>query len=283
MSNYIDLTGQRFGRLTVIKYLRTDKNYAPIWLCKCDCGNTCEARSNKLRQGLKVSCGCYKHNHPIDTYTKDITGQKFNRLTAVKLVGIDKGHHALWECECDCGNRRTVSISDLKNGYVKSCGCQKKEKISELKTTHGEGKTKLYRVWSMMKDRCINPNDTSYERYGGRGIKVCDEWMNSYVAFRDWAYQNGYNECLSIERIDNNGNYEPSNCKWATVIEQSRNRRSNIIIEINGQKKIVVEWAEIYNISPQTIYKRLKRGWNEIEAVTTPVLQHFRNSRYKEK
>jgi hypothetical protein len=193
---------------------------------------------------------------------KDLTGQRFGNLTAIRYVGdIKSGKYVrhLWECQCDCGNIDIVRDNNLITGTVKSCGCQKKENISKATTKHGFAKPnkeeRLYRIWKGMKRRCNSKNDKRYDRYGGRGIKVCEEWDNDYVAFRNWAYANGYDdtapqgEC-TIDRIDNDGDYCPENCRWADKLTQMNNTSKNRYIEFNGEKMTISQFARVMNISP---------------------------------
>lgn len=188
----------------------------------------------------------------------DIIGQKFGRLTVLKYA-YTKKKVAYWECRCDCGNIKIVRGAQLKNGAVKSCGCLRKETTKKTKAIHNKHGSRLYKIWQGMKGRCFTPTNTKYKDYGARGITVCDEWLD-FQNFYDWAVKNGYSDGLTIERIDVNGDYEPSNCRWATNKEQSLNKRNTVKIEIDGKVKTLTEWAEYTGIPRNTIYMRYRRG-----------------------
>lgn len=191
----------------------------------------------------------------------DLTGQRFGRWTVIKENGRAKDKKILWHCVCDCGSEKDVPGSCLVNGDSKSCGCYNIEKIIERSTKHGKTNTKLYNVWKSMKQRCNDKNCNAYLYYGGRGIKVCDEWNESFEAFYEWSIKNGYKEGLSIDRIDVNGNYCPKNCKWSTWEEQANNKRGNRVVSYNGENYTIAELSRISGIKYRTIIDRLNRGW----------------------
>ena len=269
MGKIIDLTGQRFGRLTVIEraenYVSPKGHEEVQWRCICDCGKESITRGAYLKSGKAKSCGCLK------VYHDDFTGRRFGRLTVIERVEnyvTPKGKiKSMWGCHCDCGNVKIVTRSALTSGHVKSCGCLSTEMRREIRTSHGKSGTRLYRIWAGMKARCAYPKNISYPRYGGRGITVCDEWLHNFQAFYDWAMANGYRDDLSIDRIDADGNYCPENCRWATPKEQNRNTRSNRYITINGETECLAEWCEKYKIPMVMVWKRLKHGWSIEEAL----------------
>lgn len=206
---------------------------------------------------------------------KDLTKQKFGKLLVLgvsRQVQSGKRTRYYWNCKCECGNEKEIRTDGLTSGSVQSCGCLKKEqdKINLTKFhRHKMSNTKLYHTWQKMKDRCLNPNVPCYARYGGRGITVCQEWL-TVDAFLEWAKANGYSEGLQLDRIDNNGNYEPANCRWVTVKENCRNRRSNIVVDYYGKPVTLVELSEITGISYSCLNARYHRG-NRGENLTRPV------------
>ena len=197
-------------------------------------------------------------------------GEKFGRLTVVAEHGLNKHKKRMYLCKCDCGNGIIAIGSHLKNGNTKSCGCYKKEKAGEINKTHGLRGHSLYGVWATMKGRCENPTNPKYDSYGKRGITVCADW-HSFERFYAWAIENGYKKELTLDRIDVNGNYEPSNCRWATAKQQSNNKRDTIYISAFGETKTISEWAEITGLKHATIYNRIRRNGMSGELALAPI------------
>lgn len=248
-----DLIGKRFGRLTVIGYDHTNPHGDTCWLCECDCGNRTVVIRYNLTSGSTRSCGCISHE------SEDLSGMKFNMLTVVERVERLPNGKTLWRCICDCGNETIVEGYNLKSGGTKSCGCLQKEMSSKYKTTHGMSNTRLYRIWTDMKQRCINENRARYKRYGGRGITFESTW-NDFEPFRDWALSNGYDDDLSIDRINNELGYYPDNCRWTDVITQENNRSSNRYFSYSGETHTIAEWSRVLNVRYTTLYQRILRG-----------------------
>lgn len=160
----------------------------------------------------------------------DLKGKRFGRLTVIdRLPTVNK--RVMWLCKCDCGNETPVDSQNLRYGHTQSCGCIHRETLSKASTTHGNSKTRLYGIWNHMKTRCYRKSYHAFRHYGGRGIRICDEWRNNFDAFQDWAMSNGYEEHLSIDRINTDGNYSPDNCRWVTMADQNKNKRAK-----NGYK-----------------------------------------------
>ena len=196
----------------------------------------------------------------------DLTGQKFGRLTIIKVSHRDKNRQYHWVCKCKCGNEKIVLGNCLKNGTTRSCGCYNQEKRIERMTKHGKTDTRLFIIWRNMKNRCYNPKNNAYKSYGNRGITVCNEWQE-FKPFYDWAINNGYTDDLTIDRIDVNGNYEPSNCRWVDKKVQANNRQYNRLVTYKNETHTVTEWAEKLKIKEHTIYARLNKGMTDEEAL----------------
>lgn len=265
-NNRAFLQGKRFGRLTVIEE-SGNKNNNIVWKCLCDCGNTCYETSNVLLQGQAKSCGCLRGISQI----KDLTGQRFGRLTAIKyVIKEDKLHRVYWLCECECGNQKLIPSYSLTTGKSTSCGCKNIERFK----THGMARTRLYKIWQDAKTRCNNPNTPYYFKYGGRGIKFTEQW-NSFEPFMEWALANGYQDNLTLDRIDVNGDYEPSNCRWITNSEQQLNKRNNHNLTYNGKTQTIREWADEMGMQHRTLSSRIMDyHWSVEKALTTPVKKH---------
>ena len=261
MSNMCDdLIGNKIDHLTIIKraYIPDDKGKHARYLCKCDCGKELIKRKDAILKMRVKSCGCksrksspeqidtnkqsksYKQRKDIGVNRKpykprtnntNLEGQRFGRLQVIEWVGSDKFHKRLYLCRCDCGNIKTTTQALLKRGDVLSCGCLHKEIMNYR---NGYSNKRIYHVWINMRNRCNNPNFKQYNDYGGRGIKVCEEWDNNKNGidnFVKWAYANGYDENAprgkcTLDRINNDGNYEPSNCRWVDMKVQAHNKRN---------------------------------------------------------
>jgi len=236
-----DITNCRFGALTPVEFVGHGK-----WRCICDCGNTdYVTRAVFLKRGDIKSCGCGIHRFGV------LTGRRFGRLTVSEFVGRSR-----WLCKCDCGKTKVVKASDLVRGDVQSCGCYKIERTKQGSKTHGLSKNsgRLYSCWISMRDRCNNPNNAHYHRYGGRGIKICDEWSD-YKKFYEWSHGNGFDpskpwkEC-TLDRIDNDGDYCPENCRWTTqsiqILNQKhvRHHRRGVPVDLVGDNGEVISTFE---------------------------------------
>lgn len=199
---------------------------------------------------------------------EDLTGQRFGRLT-VLYRGPNQKTRTTWICQCDCGNITRVQSNGLKSGRTKSCGCYNIDSARRRATKHDCCKTRLYKIWQGIKKRCNNSAASAFRNYGGRGITMCDEWQSSFETFRDWALTHGYQDDLTIDRIDVNGNYAPENCRWATVKQQCNNQRDNHVLYHDGQSHTMSEWADITGILYTTLRGRINGlQWDTDAALT---------------
>ena len=203
---------------------------------------------------------------------KDISGQKFNMVTAIRYVGNDKQNCPLYECVCDCGRLFITRRSSLVNGHTKSCGYHRAKTA-----TSEERKERLFIIWRNMINRCYKTQDPAYAHYGGRGISVCAPWKNNYHEFKNWALNNGYSDSLTIDRIDNNGNYEPNNCRWADRYVQGNNTSRNRFIDYGDESLTLSQWACRLGITPSALKTRLDR-WGVDQALTAPRYRRVRKN-----
>lgn len=197
----------------------------------------------------------------------DLTGKTFGKLTVLHRAVSRKTHGVRWMCKCQCGNLIIVDGHSLKKGTTKSCGCYQRQRVHETFYIHGREPKRLYSIWCTMKTRCYNQNSTKYHMYGARGISVCPEWKHDFITFRDWALNNGYADNLTINRIDNDGNYEPSNCQWSDARTQANNTRRNKYLTLNGETHTISEWSRITGLGLSCLYSRVRRGLSPEEVL----------------
>lgn len=205
-------------------------------------------------------------------FKNDLTGMRFGNLTVIEFAGNNQYRASMWHCVCDCGNEIITRGEDLRSGKTKSCGCL--VTTNHFKT-HGESDTQLYRKWNSMLRRCEDPSYHAYKNYGGRGIEVCDDW-HDFTIFRDWVNETRTDISLSLDRIDNDGNYSPDNCKWSTNQEQQNNKRNNLYFSLNDEVHTLSDWCRILNLPYSVIQSRITAsGWSFEQAISTPLPAHY--------
>lgn len=233
----------------------------PYWNCICECGKEDVVSETILKTTAVPMCAECREIEKDNQYI----GKRFGKLTVVERAGRDKDGRFLWKCACDCGGVKYTITANLNSGRVRSCGClhyeEASKRMKEMRARKGKRDKRLSTIWLNMKARCFNPKNAGYKNYGERGITVCDEWKESFENFYNWAINNGYEKTLSIDRIDPNGNYEPSNCRWTTMKVQQNNRTNNHIEEMNGESHTIAEWIEILNITKKKMDYLLSKGY----------------------
>ena len=283
--NYIPINiGDKYNKLTVIEkaddYINpTTGKHASRWKCKCDCGNITIVNEYDLKSGNTKSCG-YCNYIPINI------GDKFGKLTVIEkaddYIRPNKIHEPRWKCKCDCGNITIVNEYALKSGKTKSCGCLVKNAIIIANTKHGLSDTRIYHKYYGMIYRCYNPNSDRYSEYGGRGITICDEWLdkdNGFINFYNWAISHGYRDDLEIDRINVNGNYEPNNCRWIPKEYQYYNKRDSRKIYFNGEKITIPQLANILGITSQLLRYRLEENNWDLSSLFTYITDQYGNTK----
>lgn len=277
--NINDYIGKKFGHLTVIGQSPKTHKYSNRFDFRCDCGNTISEIPSRVLYGHRKSCGVCNHknsSHEVEEKVGSMVGTRYGMLEIIS-VAKHKGSNVTYaRCKCDCGNIVDVLPFLLFRNERKSCGCAKTNNpmLKNSKSTSSgnfkDGRTKhpLYGIWKQMIDRCENPKTKHYDKYGGRGISVCKEW-HEFWKFVEWSDSvGGRPEKYSIDRINNDGDYEPSNCRWADQATQTRNTSRNIILTYNGVSKTLIDWSIETGINQSTLANRIKRGWNTERALT---------------
>lgn len=277
MTARLDLSGQRFGKLVAKEHMPGSRREIARWRCLCDCGTFVAVHQYNLRKGRTRSCGCLIGETPAGNRA-NIAGQVFGRLTAVAFAGRNS-RQGLWRCRCECGGQATTTVTKLRSGHTTSCGCFKNEGIASRARKDGlfvGGRHRLFDTYHKMVARCTNPNDAAYEDYGGRGISVCDRWLKGEgqkTGFSLFLKDMGPRPSsrYSLDRRENNGNYEPANCRWATAKQQARNRRSNRLVDCDGRKLALSEFCDRKGLRFNLVNGRIGRGWSFERAISQPV------------
>ena len=284
--------GVCFGKLKVIREGPRVPNGAKTArgiVVQCECGSDeFVANINNLRSGRTTSCGCVKRQAAARTAAgqkgkskeeitangrqSNLEGQVFGRLTVVEDLGNVEGYRA-YRCTCSCGSETVVAAHRLLHEKgPRSCGCLQREAV----TKHGMEGTRVYKIWQGMKSRCYNRNHVSFKHYGGRGIAICERWLNDFAIFYADVGEPP-SDRHTLDRRDANGNYEPGNCRWATYIEQANNTRANLVLTFEDEIRTAAEWSRITGLNAATIRQRKKRGWTDEQILTTPPDTRFQS------
>ena len=271
----LEMVGMRFGKLTVISFSHINNWRKFCWLCKCDCGKECIVVGVDLRLGHTKSCGCIKENQ-----ADKIIGRTFGRLYVERFDYRDSRGNSYYFCVCACGNEAIVRGTELYSGGTKSCGCYAEDRSLLIREYNEENALiKSREALYALKIRCFNKESKMYKDYGGRGITVCARWMDKKEGTNNFIRDMGMPPTLmhQIDRTDNNGNYEPENCRWVSSKINNRNRRNNRLIEFEGRVQCAAAWIEESGMKPTTFFSRLSRGWTEEEALTIPAGERRKN------
>lgn len=261
--------GKKINMLTIIDLFRGEKEngYRTKVLCQCECGKKNYYPFSIIKRGSYISCGCYQDFN----FERDYQGKKYHNIEILELINKDT---KMVKCKCHCGQIFQTKLINItkKKRYV--IGCPKcndgKNLLYNIKKSEEEVNGNLRHLFSSIKQRCYNQNNEAYKNYGGRGIKVCDEWLNDTTKFISWSLDNGYEKGLEIDRIDVNGNYEPSNCRWVSRIINANNKRNNIKYIFNNKEMSIKEISELVKIPITTLKSRLKKGMSIDEAIIIP-------------
>lgn len=270
-----DLTGQSFGRLTVVRFDRIQKNKT-LWWCVCSCGTEKSIRADALISKNTNSCGCLKVEQ--NAIYENLTGNRYGQLVVLEVHPQRRpSSHILWKCRCDCGNTTITSGASMKSNHTLSCGCLQKitagihaEKMGKANTRHGKTHTREYETWHHIRQRCHGTSGESDRHYHDRGIQVCERWDVFENFLEDMGPRPSPRH--QIDRIDVNGDYCPENCRWVLPKEQQRNRRNNVLITYQGKTQCIAAWAEEMGFTTLLLWQRLQKyRWSVEKALTTPV------------
>lgn len=272
MALTINRVGHIYGYLTVLEAIGRNKHRKMMWLCLCRCGNKTIADGNRLVSGETKSCGCLRSEAIKIRFSKDreeLIGKVFHNFTVLEYQ-VSETKRGVLRCLCVCGTEFFTDAHNAKSGHTKSCGCYDRNIAAVRMKTHGLSDHPLYVSWYAAKTRCNNPNYHASDAYSGRGITMCEEWSDNFKSFYDWAMDNGWSLGLTLERKDVNGNYEPDNCEFATRVQQSRNRRCNVVKDLDMAREIresrdtPSEIAKRFGISVSNVHKvRSGTTWKE--------------------